>query len=99
MFNYTAQGFPEVVLGGRLTRLHYVQLTQETHSRLNQILVEVKLIMGHIWWGKEESRALTLLLELVCVTNGYQFVQLTMENKSGARHLVHLTQIIELFSQ
>ena len=55
--------------------------------------------MGHIGWGKEESRALTLLLELVCVTDWYQFVQLTMENKSGARHLVHLAQIIELFSQ
>lgn len=78
--------------------LQDVDLAEEAHQRPNQVFIKVEIVVCHVGRGQKESWPRAPILQLVCLRNRNKFVFLPVHDEGWARHSVHPTQIVELFS-
>lgn len=78
------------------SRLHVDLLCEKLKHRLDQIMIEVKVIVGHLRRQHQEGLPLALLMKLLRVLEGDQGISLTMNDESGALNVDHRFQIIKM---
>jgi len=67
----------------------HLNLEQELENGFDQILIKIKIIVGHVCRQHHESLALTPLVELLSVLIRNQAVLLAMHNEGRANYLRH----------
>lgn len=64
-------------------------LAKELVHGLDQIMVKIEVVVGHLRWQNEEGLPFTLLVELLGVVIGNQRIFLTMHNEGRTLYMRH----------